>query len=344
MPKKPRYDDDEEDETPTPKRRAAPAEEEEPEDEDPEEEEADDAEEPESGGEAKSAFSWDTDDAEVGGLPEGRVVLMNAHTRSASTSNYEEDDADGVPVTSITCVPVEGDGTPFNIHLSAGKANRLQPTADGSSFEPAEGSKARGLSKSSNTYYFFKALEDAGFPKDRIRAKGLRAINGTEVELLRVPQPERRGLAAVEPGERLTRTMPSVSEIYSLPWESKGAKARAKAEAALTKKGGKSAKGGRPKAAEVEEEEEEPAPVKAKANGKEVLEAAEKAIVKTLAQSPHRDKGISSDDLYPLAFQLVKAHPQRKHIMALVEDEKWVRHDDRPWYYEDKTDRIRRIE
>lgn len=287
-------------------------------------------------------ISWDTDDAEAGGLPEGRVELVKPHTRLASTANYEEDDTDsGVPVLSIKCYPVDKKnarvGDPFNIHLSAGKAARLIPTDDGSDFQPADDSPAKGLSKTSNCYYFVKSIEDAGFPKDKLRSQGIAVIAHSIVELTRVPQPARRGLAAADEGETANiRTMPSVTEIYVLPWERKK-KAKPAAEEPV-KKG----KPGRPKGSKNSPKAEgrsvKPVvsrPKPAPGDSTDVTRAAEIAIQKTLQSPRFRTKGLPLNDAYPEAFPHVKSHPKRKHIMALIADVDWLKDDARlNWHFD----------
>jgi hypothetical protein len=342
MPKKPiePEDDDDNDDTTDPEE-----EETETDDTDSEESEVEEASSP-------SSFSWDTDDAESGGLPEGRVVLMRAHTRLASTTDpNQDDDDDGYPVLSIMCVPVDG-GEPFSVHLSAGKAARLIPSEDGGSFQPAEGSSAKGLSKSSNCFYFIKSLEDAGFPKDKIRSKGISIINGTEAELHRVDQPKRRNLVAVdeETGEERTRTMPTITTIYSLPWEKKGLKAREAAELALKGKGkGKkpvAGAGKKPKPVIEDDDEEEEAQLnkkfpKAEKKGAVDLDsAAEKAVMQALNEPSHKKKGLPETEAYPAAFQYVQKDPNRKGIMALIKDDEWLRDDDRPWAYDPNLERL----
>lgn len=310
-------------------------------DDDDDEDESDDDDSDDDDEESAGGISWDTDDAEAGGLPEGRCVLKNPRTRLASTAQYNEDDADGVPVLTIDCVPPEGD--PFVIHLTAGKPDRILPTDDGTDFKPAPGSKAKGLSKSSNTFYFIKSLEDAGFPKKKLRANGIAAIDGTDVELVRVPQPKRRGLAA-DDEEQKERTMPSVSEVHSFPWDKKGAKARDAATAALksskkgkkgkpTKKGKKGGKS-RPKAE---------APKRSAKSDGAIIETTEKFVLKALSSEPASKKGIPAGNVYNEVFHLVKKHPERNAIMELVGESDFMTADERPWAFDDKLERYTRV-
>lgn len=306
------------------------------------------------------AISWDTEDAEQTGLPDDLDVTFSEPVcRLASTSDYNEDDDDGVPVLSIPCTPDEGD--PFTIHLSAGKADRMVPNEDGTGFVPAEDSHAKGISKSTNLYHFLKSLDDAGFPKDKLRSEGITIIDGLYCHLLRVPQPKRRGLAAADE-EETSRTMPSITEIHKLPWEKgskkkpAGKKAKAEPEpeeeededeeeetAKLDKK---FPKVGKKKAAPTDEDEDEDEEEEAdeeeeeEADSSDYTKEAEKAILKALKEPAAAKKGIAKDDVYNAAFQKLKTHPQRKKVLALIQEDDWISDDDRPWFYNDKMERI----
>lgn len=309
-------------------------------------------------------ISWDTDDAEGGGLPEGRFVLLNPHTRFGAFSNYNEDDNDGgAPMLSIAGVPVDKKGRVVGesmmIHLTAGKRERIIPTDDGTDFQAAPGKegKVKGLSKSSNAFYFVKSAEDAGLTKEKLRAKGMAIFDGMEVDIARVPQPERPGLVAKEEGEdAFPKTMPSIETIHSFPWESKGKIAREAAQAAFSKKkkGGKSS---RPKAEAAEDQDEEdeadldtkfPKEGKAKtakakvkkSSDSDLIEAAEAAILKAASLDKYKKKGLKKDDIYPASFQFVSKHPERKSIMALIESSDFYADDARPWNWDDNLERI----
>lgn len=300
---------------------------------------------------ATAGVSWDPEDAEVGGLPEGRIVLLNPRTRLGSTADYKEDDPDGVPLFSLDAVPSgkkwDESALPFEIHLTAGKVSRIVPNDDGTDFVPAEGSHATGLSKSSNTYFFIKSLTDAGFPVKKMRMKGIATIHGTVVELQRVPQPKRNFAAAAEGEKQGGDSMPSVQEIYSLPWESKGQKERDRAEAVLAKfkaksgkRGKKGAKKGRPKGEGVSDEGGGDS---GSLSAKAIKKLADKAVLAAIKSPAYRKKGLPLAEVFTAAFQQVRKHPERQEIMALVKRTAYIEHDDRPWLYDDKTERLKLI-
>lgn len=324
----------------------------------------DDDDDEESSSDDGEELSWDTDDAEGGGLPEGRCVLLNPRTRLGDVSNYPDDDPEGVPLLSIDCVPVVKGGKlsteiePFEIHLTNGKRENVLPNKKGTGFIPNPDAKrqARGMARNSNTFYFTKSLEEAGFPKKKLKAKGIVAIHGTEVEITRVAQPKRtnRNAAADDPDAKMGGdTMPSVTTIYSLPWESKGKKARAAAEAALSKrkKKGKGKKSSSSKSSKKkgakrpkgDEDKRKPAAKSSKKSSgkpeKLIALIAEKAINKVLKSEKYARKGIAADDAYTAIFPAVKENAQRKAIMKLVQSAEWMQGDDRPWLYDDKTER-----
>lgn len=267
------------------------------------------------------------EDAESGGLPEGRFILGRPKTRLASTSDYKEDDPEGVPVLDITGYPSKKgakipDAEPARFILSAGKSSRLIPTDDGLDFQPAEDSNAKGLSKSCNAYLFVESLQSSGFPGSKLRDEGFSSIKGTEVEITRVPQPKRRNLAATDEGTATEgRTYPAVTKIYALPWDrKKAAAAEPAAKAPKAGKGGKSpkAEGG---TADV------------------ITVAAEHAIQKALMSPSVRHKGLPLNDAYPAAFPFVKDHPKRAKVMALIADPEWLKDDSRlNWHYDDKRE------
>lgn len=291
---------------------------------------------------SSAGVSWDPEDAESGGLPEGRIVLLNPRTRLGSLQDYKEDDPDGIPMFSVDAVP-SGKGwdegaQPFEIHLSAGKSSRLVPNDDGTNFVPAEGSKAKGLSKNSNTFFFIKSLSDAGFPQKKFRLKGIVAIHGSVVELVRVPQPKREFAAQAEGASGGDKSMASISKVYSFPWEEKGAKERARAEAIFAKfkkrgKGGKGKSGKQKGTAKVGKKGATKGRPKDESGGGSTQGIAEKTILAVISSPAYKKKGLPLADLYSQAFQRVKQHPRRAEIMKHVKEPLFYNHVNRPFKF-----------
>lgn len=195
----------------------------------------------------RSLLSGATEDAEAGGLPEGRVKFSNTHTQIVNKANYDgkpvKASADGaVPVLSSTCTPVDKKNKtvkgnkPFNIHLSGGSIDRIHPdkTPAGVGFVPAPESKARGLSRSCNAQLFLNSLEDAGVPPKLLKAGDYTFMDGMVVELVRLPQPKRRNLTSADDEDSedkgYEQTYPAVSEIYEADFDVKAKKKKAKAD------------------------------------------------------------------------------------------------------------------
>lgn len=336
-------------------------------------------------GSGAGAISYDTDDAEGGGLPEGRVVLLNPRTRLASKKNpNKDDDSRGYPCLSIDCVPLTKkgtpDGQPFVIHLSAGKAERLVPTSDHKDFEPAAGSKAKGLSKGSNAYLFIKSSEDAGLTKEKLRARGLMVYDGMGIDMVRVPQPNRNfggasqdiDLDADDAGGDtdkkgdFQKTYPSVASILFMGKDKKYDSVREAARALLKKKGtdwgkkktqtakgplarkqaarGKAAdEGGKTASVKAPPAKEKvPSAPKAKRiSDTALIELADKAVSSVLASDKFAKRGLDKDRVYPEAFQLVKDDPiNRKRIMELISSDDYLTDDARPWFYNSASERL----
>lgn len=194
---------------------------------------------------SKSLLSGATEDAEAGGLPEGRVRFSDTHTQIVSKANYDGGTVkasadDAVPVLSSTCTPVDKKNKPikgnkpFNIHLSGGSIDRIVPDAKkGIGFVPAPDSKARGLSRSCNAQLFLNSLEDAGVPPKLLKAGDYTFMDGMIVELVRLPQPKRRNLGADDEDSDsggYEKTYPAVSEIYEADFDVKAKKKGKKAK------------------------------------------------------------------------------------------------------------------
>lgn len=333
----------------------------------------------------RSLLSGAADDAEGGGLPEGRVRISNTHTAIRDWSNPDgdtiaEDAENAGPYLSFTCTPVDKKknkpvkgAQPFNCHASAGNISRIVPDDDpGVGFVPAEDSKAKGLSRSSNASLFLKSLEDAGFPKKVLAAGDYTVIDGAVVDLVRLPQPKRRGLAADDEesgdGETYEKTYAAVSTIHVMPEGLKKGKATPKDEDTVDEEEDTDEEAGDEDEEEADsddddaEEEDEDADSESddeeeesddeaddddseedadEDEDDETVGLAEKFGKKALSDPKVKKKGVEADALYETVFPLVKTHKQRKEIMAHFKDAKWAKSKDRPWSFDKKTERFK---
>jgi hypothetical protein len=276
------------------------------------------------------AISLRAKDAEEGLLSDADITITEAiwttwaqADERALVGGREAED----PALKLTLEPDEGDT--LEQFLSAGKANRVVPSDDGEDeadegefLIPAEGSSARGMSKSCNAFIFLQSAAKPAegklkFPEEKYD-DGISCLEGLRCHVLRVPQPKRSGLPTEE-GER-ERTVLTVREIYELP-------------------GGK--KAGR-KTSRRKTEEPDDDDTGEDEGGDEVTEKAQGIVVKVLDKHP---KGLSTDALVKAAFPFAsKAGKDRKDILELIQDEDFLGDDDAPWEYNARRNRITPIE
>jgi hypothetical protein len=271
--------------------------------------------------------------------------------------NYGNDAQPDVPFLHLTVIADEAEEN-TELYLSAGRPDRVVPTEDGEWLVAAEGSSAKGLSNSSNAAAFLQSLENAGYDKDSLGSEPISQLVGLYFHLLRVPQPKRSGLPAAE-GER-ERTMPTCSEIHSLPGEDRpskkkkaGGAASGKQMSSTSKKPNGGAGASRQRAAsdedsdEDEDEEEDDTDVedetesegkaqaKAQAQGGSIRKEARAVVLNLLKAPEYRKKGVPKTKLFQLAFAALKDNPAKKKILSLMQEDDFL--ESGPWNSEGDT-------
>jgi hypothetical protein len=139
----------------------------------------------------------------------------------------------GSNLNPYLCASFTAEGESYDMYWSCGGSANWEVGAGGKSLK-AKGTQ-KGINKGSNLGIFLASLYNAGFPKDKL-GNDISILDGMQAHIIRVPEPERKGLnrPAAEPGRE--KTIITVSKINKLPWDkSKGAKpagAKPKAPAA----------------------------------------------------------------------------------------------------------------
>lgn len=170
-----------------------------------------------------------------GGIPEGRYTTYY----DAVLHQYEKQDGTkvgpeflAVRVAAYSLDNFNPDAEPLIGYYSMGSKAILSfmPNADdeGKSLLAVPGGPATGLNDSCNWNLYRKSLRDSGMP-DGVFTNDLRAIDGTWVHIVHVPEPENRKTMAArtgeaQPEERANRTIAVVTEILEngSPWEGTG--------------------------------------------------------------------------------------------------------------------------
>ena len=219
--------------------------------------------------------------------------------------DYNGKIAQGVPSLKLS-LELE-DGEEAEQYYSMGSANDWMPSEDGKQLIAV--GKAEHIRVTSNGGIFLKSLIDAGFPPEKLD-DDISVLDKMEAHMVRVPAPKRPGLKRNkrEDGRDFEETILIVSEIKTLPWESKG-KAKGKAPA----KGKTQSKS------------------KAKDTGSDVDSVATETILAILA-----DEGsITKKELPAKIFQVLKDNPDRNAVVKAAFDDDFLSNG--PWTYEDGT-------
>lgn len=121
-------------------------------------------------------FSMDPDDGqESGGFLDGATAtIVEARTVIFTYPNTQ------IEVPALRLVLDTGSGRVIE-NLSAGKADRLRPAPDGSTFEAIKAG-VTGLDTKSKAYRFLRTAIDRGVPKSRV-APDVRKLTGVRVDL-----------------------------------------------------------------------------------------------------------------------------------------------------------------
>lgn len=134
-----------------------------------------------------------------------------------------------VPAVEITYLPHEG-GEPISQHYSAGKAEFLEPSDDGTELVHPNGEDAK-LAKSSNFGTFVAAIVKAGFPPTELGSK-VTCFVGADVEIVQQAQPTRAGSSNKD------KTIPLPTKYYGKVAGGKAAKGASKPAAAAAASNG----------------------------------------------------------------------------------------------------------
>lgn len=130
-----------------------------------------------------------------GAVPDGRYTIKTAQ---AVEFDYG---GNAAAVPALCLVLVDGSGTEFTQHYSAGKLENLVPSDNGDEFVHPGGDDAK-ISKSSNLASFIAAIVNAGFPPNELTAK-VTCFNGADVDIVNQAQPKRPGLKDQQEGKTI---------------------------------------------------------------------------------------------------------------------------------------------
>lgn len=279
--------------------------------------------------EAGVSFAPDDQTASSGLLSDVDVEFEEVECTTFDYNGKVKDkDGNLVVVPAIRIKMVADDGTEADQYLTCGDLDKLEPSEDGTTFVPVEGSTAKGIPSKSNAGIFMRSLGDAGFPFTH--AEGLpedfsqrdiqRLLRGMRAHVLRIEAPKKTGnMARSEKQKKYPDEVLTVTEIKRLPWEKKGKK-----DATATQKAGAKGKG---KPAPTEDEDEDEVDI-----GAEAIE-----VVAALLGSPKHKKGISTEDIAELVFAATKTNPNRKKIIAAISEENFFEEADEFELDEDGT-------
>jgi hypothetical protein len=142
----------------------------------------------------------------------------------------------------FTCLTLKNldTGEEFSQHWATGANADFKPSNNGK--EPCEGDgnqlcavgSATSLRDNSNWSVFLSNLVSCGYPKEKLEDGVMTTLKGLQVHLVRVPGPERTGLAPREPKKPGMRD-PGIlvpNKLIKLPWEKAATKGRAATKAA----------------------------------------------------------------------------------------------------------------
>lgn len=159
-----------------------------------------------------------------GMLPDGRYTIKSAQAVEFDYGGTTS----GVPAVEIVYLPHEG-GETVSQHYSAGKAEYLEPSEDGTELVHPNGEDAK-IAKNSNFGSFVAAMVKAGFPPTELGSK-VTCFVGADVEMVQTAQPKRAG-------SDKDKTLPLPTKYYGKATAGKGKGApAAKAPAAAASNG-----------------------------------------------------------------------------------------------------------
>lgn len=282
-------------------------------------------------------------------FPAGSIVTINAalykRWEEAGENAIKGDRRPEDPALALTGEIEGSDEEPREIFLSAGKADRLEVSDDGEFLDKVEGNEdGRGLSDQCNAGIFLRNIcskkdhRKMAVPEELLdlgisKLAGLKFVAGATVTKREFD------------GE--VKNTPSLiaQEILVLP---KGGKRKAKDEDEAEEKAPKKKAAAEDEDEDKDEPEEAPARSKKAAKGDDaaaaatngkLTKAAEKALKAALDQPKYR-KGIEIDKIYIAAHAQVEDEDNADEICELANDPKFYEHEDRPWEYDEKEEKI----
>jgi hypothetical protein len=258
-----------------------------------------------------AGISFRPEDGEATGLLNDVDLTVTAAECVTWDYNGTQDDS---PALKLTLE--DEDGKEYEQYWSAGSAERLEPSEDGSTFVPVDGKKAKGMGKTTNVYRLFESLEAAGFPADKLEPK---ALVGLKAHFVRMKTGKR------DDGTDSETLL--VEEIKKLPWEKEGKKTSAKAGKSKPGSAVKDSK--KSKASKEEEEEEEVDETEDEDEDEEeetdadefdAKQTALDSIAEVLADN---EDGLPKPKMVNEVFKKVNKLPkeQRKAVLELLDDD-----------------------
>lgn len=255
-------------------------------------------------------------DQQAGGLLDDVDVMMKECRFVIWDYNGQQE-----PGPALSVVYVEEDGKESTQYYSAGKLERMVPSADGLGLEAAPGTNNTGMNDNTNASVFLRSLIEQGFPEEKIdEAEGSVAVfEGTVIHVNRVVQ-KRKGLqqANEKPQSTLVCT-----QIKQLPWEAEQAAKPAKAAPkAVTSIKAANKPNGKPAAAPQEQA----------ATG--IEDEAATAVAAVLAAE---GGSCAKKSLGMKVFRVLGQSPNRSAILNLVATDDFLATEGAPWTFDGTT-------
>ena len=253
-------------------------------------------------------------DQQHGGILDDADVLIKSMLFTTFDYNGQTE-----PGLSLEVVFQQENGEETTQNYSAGKLERMVPSADGRYTEQAVGANATGLNDNCNAGMFMRSLVEQGFPEDKIdEAQGSTEVfEGTVVHVNQQAQKKRAGLANQDDRQR---TILLVTRILQLPWEAEGA-AKPAAKAPAQVKGGKVSL-------------VKPNGAAATSPADDLNDEAGAAILQVLEKN---NGTVAKKVLGMQVFRVLGQSPNRSAILNLVASDDFLASENAPWNFDGTT-------
>ena len=226
--------------------------------------------------------------------------------------------AQAVPALSVGLKDVDTDEVVEQC-WSMGKASDWMPAPDGKSLIKV--GKADSLGKNSNGMLLLTSLLNAGFDEAKI-SDDITVLSGMVAHMIRVPAPERKGLAKTVSAEGREQTILIVDKIERMPWEKpeKGAKAGVAGKGKGKAKTAEKAPANVPQASDVD-------PATDDIEGRAI-----NLVMELISEG---DGSCTKKELMAKGFQRMKDDPDRQTILnKFVFQDAWLGSEGVPWTLE----------